>query len=51
MKITPGGDIIILMRDSQTTGGYPRILQLTDKAIDFVAQKRTGSLIKFSINN
>ena len=51
VQLTPGGDIIILMRDSQTTGGYPRILQLTNKGIDFVAQKRTGSLIKFSINN
>jgi len=51
VQLTPGGDIIILMRDSQTTGGYPRILQLTDKAIDFVAQKRTGSLIKFLIKS
>ena len=51
VQLTPGGDIIILMRDSQTTGGYPRILQLTNKGIDFVAQKRTGSLINFSINN
>ena len=51
VQLTPGGDIIILMRYSQTTGGYPRILQLTNKGIDFVAQKRTGSLIKFSINN
>ena len=30
VQLTPGGDIIILMRDSQTTGGYPRILQLTE---------------------
>lgn len=51
VQLTPGGDIIILMRDSQTTGGYPRILQLTDKAIDFVAQKGTSSLIKFLIKN
>mgnify|MGYP000270010062 FL=1 len=51
VQLTPGGDIIILMRDSQTTGGYPRILQLTDKAIDFVAQKRTDSLIKFLIKS
>jgi biotin-dependent carboxylase-like uncharacterized protein len=51
VQLTPGGDIIILMRDSQTTGGYPRILQLTDRAIDFVAQKMTSSLIKFLIKN
>ena len=51
VQLTPGGDIIILMRDSQTTGGYPRILQLTNKGIDFVAQKRASSLIKFLIKN
>ena len=49
VQLTPGGDIIILMRDSQTTGGYPRILQLTNKGIDFVAQKGTSSLINFLI--
>ena len=28
VQLTPGGDIIILMRDSQTTGGYPRVLHV-----------------------
>src|SRR5690606_29620858 len=30
---TPSGKLIILMKDGQTTGGYPRILQLSEKAI------------------
>src|SRR5699024_9063927 len=28
VQLTPAGNMIILMRDAQTTGGYPRILQL-----------------------
>lgn len=30
---TPSGKIIILMKDAQTIGGYPRILQLTESAL------------------
>ena len=39
VQLTPGGKIIILMRDCQTTGGYPRILQLTNSAINILSQK------------
>lgn len=49
VQLTPGGKIIILMRDCQTTGGYPRILQLTNSAINILSQKRTNSEIKFNI--
>ena len=49
VQLTPGGKIIILMRDCQTTGGYPRILQLTNNAINILSQKMTNSKIKFSI--
>ena len=49
VQLTPGGKIIILMRDCQTTGGYPRILQLTNSAIDILSQKMTNSEIKFNI--
>ena len=49
VQLTPGGKIIILMRDCQTTGGYPRILQLTNNAINILSQKMTNSEIKFNI--
>ena len=49
VQLTPGGKIIILMRDCQTTGGYPRILQLTNSAINILSQKMTNSEIKFNI--
>lgn len=45
---TPSGKLIILMRDGQTTGGYPRILQLSDAAISILAQKKTGDHIQFN---
>ena len=50
VQITPAGKIIILMRDGQTTGGYPRILQLSDDAINVLAQKTFGDTISFQID-
>jgi len=49
IQLTPSGKMIILMRDCQVTGGYPRILQLTDDAIDKLAQKSTGDSFKLKI--
>jgi allophanate hydrolase subunit 2 len=50
VQCTPEGRIIILMRDAQVSGGYPRILQLSDPAIDCLAQKSTNDPIQFKIN-
>ncbi len=41
VQLTPSGKLIILMRDCQVTGGYPRILQLTEKSINKLSQKTT----------
>ena len=49
VQLTPDGTLIILMRDAQVTGGYPRILQLSDDAINLLAQKTTKDQIKFEI--
>lgn len=49
VQLTPSGQIIILHRDCQTTGGYPRILQLDEKSLNNLAQLRTGDKIKFEI--
>ena len=51
VQLTPGGDIIILMRDSQTTGGYPRILQLSEIAVARVSQKISGDKIQFIVED
>ncbi|MFS4469094.1 biotin-dependent carboxyltransferase family protein [Maribacter sp. 2210JD10-5] len=49
VQLTPSGKLIILMKDGQTTGGYPRILQLSDMAISILAQKREGSTVSFKL--
>jgi biotin-dependent carboxylase-like uncharacterized protein len=49
VQLTPGGNLIILMRDAQVTGGYPRILQVDNFSLNVLSQKRAGDKIKFSI--
>ena len=47
VQLTPSGKLIVLMKDCQTTGGYPRVLQLSELGINAIAQKVTGEKIKF----
>ena len=49
VQLTPKGNLIILMRDSQTTGGYPRVLQLTAASINALAQKSIGKPLKIRL--
>ncbi|WP_224491190.1 5-oxoprolinase subunit C family protein [Robertkochia flava] len=49
VQLTPDGRIIILMKDAQTTGGYPRILQLSDRGIAMLSQKKAGDQLIFAI--
>lgn len=49
VQLTPAGNLIILMRDCQTTGGYPRILQLSEVGLNALSQKIMGHRIKFSL--
>ncbi len=49
IQLTPSGKLIILMKDGQTTGGYPRILQLTDYAIALLSQKKMGDTISLKL--
>jgi len=51
VQFTPSGSLIILMRDCQTTGGYPRIFQLTKQSINLLAQKKPGDLVQFQLKN
>lgn len=51
VQLTPSGKLIVLMRDCQTTGGYPRVLQLSDAAINILSQKFTGNTIHFKIKD
>jgi len=49
VQLTPSGKLIALMKDCQTTGGYPRVLQLSEAAIHILAQKITGSSLRFKL--
>lgn len=51
VQLTPSGTLIIFMRDCPTTGGYPRILQLTDIAINQLAQKKENDVFKFDLES
>lgn len=47
VQLTPAGKLIVLMRDCQTTGGYPRVLQVSEKGMDILSQKVMGDKVKF----
>lgn len=51
VQLMPSGLCAVLMRDGQTTGGYARVLQLSDRAICVLSQKRAGSVVSFRIKN
>ncbi|MFK7783592.1 MAG: biotin-dependent carboxyltransferase family protein [Crocinitomicaceae bacterium] len=49
IQLTQGGQLIVLMRDAQTTGGYSRILQLTENSINKLAQLPPNSVFKLKL--
>lgn len=51
VQLTPSGKLIVLMRDCQTTGGYPRVLQLKESAINILSQKIARNSICFKLIN
>ncbi len=50
VQCTPEGSLILLMRDAQITGGYPRVLQLSEDAINLLAQLTTKDQFQFCIS-
>ncbi|WP_147676675.1 5-oxoprolinase subunit C family protein [Algibacter pacificus] len=51
VQLTPSGKLIVLMRDCQTTGGYPRVLQLSEASINVLSQKFTGQSVFFQLKS
>jgi biotin-dependent carboxylase-like uncharacterized protein len=51
VQLTSGGKLLILMRDAQVTGGYPRILQLAASSISLLAQKKPRQKVRFHLNS
>lgn len=49
IQLTPGGKLIILLKDAQVTGGYPRVLLLEEESQWIIAQKKPGDSIRFQL--
>lgn len=49
VQLTPSGKLIVLLRDCQVTGGYPRVLQLSEVAISRLSQKVAGEEVRFEV--
>tara|TARA_R110002073_G_scaffold313380_2_gene485284 strand:+ start:51002 stop:51841 length:840 start_codon:yes stop_codon:yes gene_type:complete len=49
VQLTPSGKLIVLMRDCQVTGGYPRVLKLSETAISRLSQKVAGEEVRFEL--
>lgn len=50
VQLLPSGRIIILMKDGQTAGGYPRIFQLSNFSISVLAQKKIGEKLRLKLS-
>jgi len=49
IQLLPNGELIILMADHQTTGGYPRLGYVVSAHLPRLAQKQTGDTIHFAL--
>jgi antagonist of KipI len=48
IQLLPNGQLVVLMADHQTTGGYPRIAHVVSADIPQLAQQQPGSDISFT---
>jgi antagonist of KipI len=51
IQLLPDGQMIILMADHQTTGGFPRIAHVITPHLSKLAQMNAGTEIKFRITD
>ncbi len=51
VQLLPNGQLIILMADHQTTGGYPRIAHIISAHLPLLAQKNVNDVLKFVQTN
>lgn len=49
VQLTPSGQLIILANDGQVTGGYPRVLHISDQSMCQLSQLISGQKIRFNI--
>jgi antagonist of KipI len=49
IQVTHSGQLIVLMADAQTTGGYPRIANVISADQDILAQMKPGDSFTFQL--
>jgi antagonist of KipI len=49
VQVTGNGDLILLMADAQTTGGYPRMAQVAAVDMPVCAQLGPGDMVRFRV--
>src|SRR5690606_12027270 len=49
VQLTPSGQMMLLMKDAQTTGGYPRILSISPNELNKLAQINPGERFRWSL--
>lgn len=51
IQLLPNGQLMVLMADHQTTGGYPRLGNIISAHLPKLAQLHAGAGIRFSITD
>ncbi len=51
VQLLPSGQLILLMADHQTTGGYPRIAHVISAHLPLLAQKKPNDVMRFMITD
>ena len=51
IQLLPDGQLIILMADNQTTGGYPRLGNIISAHLPVLAQMKAGDEIQFKFTD
>ncbi len=49
LQVPPSGQILVILQDGQTTGGYPRIAYIDASHLDFFNQIAIGRAVKFQL--
>lgn len=49
IQVLPDGNLVVLMNDAPTTGGYPRIAQVIEPDLSVMAQLVSGNQVRFSV--
>jgi len=49
IQLLPSGDLIVLMADHQTTGGYPKIAHVISADMPKLAQMRPNEIVRFEL--